>query len=411
MPSAKPPGDDAHAAPQEAAPGAPNGAAHGAPDGAAHHVRPVITVRTLVAAGLILMAVVGLVFLLSTVLGTVLVAVTAIVFAEGIRPVVHWLRERRIPAPAGILIVYLGLAAFAALLVAVLVPGIVTQGTSLANNFPAYQKGFLSFFNNVENQFHFTVNINQQVGQILSAAQQILFTIGGTIFALAVDFVLVLVIAFMWLLTSDRLKHFVVDLIPVDQQAVATDIFREIGYRTGGYVRAVVINAVALGMSTGVACWILGLPSPLLLGIFASITGAIPIIGPTIGMIPPVLLAFTVSPAFALLVLGIMLLIALIDGNTVVPLVMNRVVSLPALAVVLALLIGGALQGLIGALLAVPVAAAIQVVTLRAIVPAVHHAQGRPDPMHETYHPDAAPADAGRSRGAGRRLLQRVRRS
>src|SRR5207302_7913591 len=179
MPSGKPPGDDAHAAPQEAAPGAPDGAAHGAPDGAAHHVRPVITVRTLVAAGLILMAVVGLVFLLSTVLGTVLVAVTAIVFAEGIRPIVHWLRERRIPAPAGILIVYLGLAAFAALLVAVLVPGIVTQGTSLANNFPAYQKGFLSFFNNVENQFHFTVNIKQQGGQIGVAAQKSYYDSGS----------------------------------------------------------------------------------------------------------------------------------------------------------------------------------------------------------------------------------------
>jgi len=402
MPVPEPPGGEAHAAAQKEG--------QGGPEGTVRHVRPVITVRTLVAAGLILMAVVGLVFLLSTVLGTVLVAVTAIVFAEGIRPIVHWLREHRVPAPAGILIVYLGLAAFAALLVAVLVPGIVTEAKSLANNFPAYQRGFLSFFNNVENQFHFTVNISQQVGQILSTAQQVLFTIGGTIFSLAVDFVLVLVIAFMWLLTSDRLK-FVVDLMPLDQQAVARDIFREIGFRTGGYVRAVVINAIALGLSTGVASWILGLPSPLLLGIFAAITGAIPIIGPTIGMIPPVLLGFTVSPAFALLVLGIMLLIALIDGNTVVPLVMNRVVSLPALAVILALLIGGALQGLIGALLAVPVAAAIQVVTLRAIVPAVHHAQGRPDPVYSAYHPDAAPADGGRSRRAGRSLLQRVRRS
>jgi hypothetical protein len=90
---------------------------------------------------------------------------------------------------------------------------------------------------------------------------------------------------------------------------------------------------------------------------------------------------------------------------------MNRVVALPALAVVLALLIGGALAGVIGALLAVPVAAAIQVLVLRVLVPAIHHAQGRPDPIWDEYHPNPAPAkEAATRRSSALRWVPRPRR-
>jgi predicted PurR-regulated permease PerM len=116
-----------------------------------------------------------------------------------------------------------------------------------------------------------------------------------------------------------------------------------------------------------------------------------------------VLLGFTISPEYPILVLAVLLVIQLVDANTVVPIVMNRVVSLPALGVVLALLVGGALQGLIGALLAVPVAAALQVLLVRAMVPAIHHAQGRTDQAYaKAYVPlsphlkDSAPRMGGR---------------
>ena len=70
----------------------------------------------------------------------------------------------------------------------------------------------------------------------------------------------------------------------------------------------------------------------------------------------------------------------MIDANTIVPMVMNRVLALPALAVVVALLAGAALAGLVGALLAVPIASAIQVLVVRVLVPYIHHTQGRADP-------------------------------
>jgi predicted PurR-regulated permease PerM len=241
------------------------------------------------------------------------------------------------------------------------------------------------------------------VSSLLGATQQILFAIGGTIFSIIVDFVLVLVVGFLWLVSSDRLKAFAVDLFPEAHHALVIDIFREMGFRMGGFLRASAINSLAVGLVVGAACALLRLPDPVILGIFAGLAAAIPMVGGIVGVIPAVLLGFTVSPEYPIVVLAVLLVIQLIDANTVIPMVMNRVVSLPALGVVLALLVGGALQGLIGALLAVPVAAVLQVLLVRAMVPAIHHAQGRTDQAYaKAYVPlspdlkDSAPRMGGR---------------
>lgn len=368
----------------------------------------VISVRTLVTAALIVLGVVALVAFLSSIIGIVLVVLVAIVFAEGIRPLVADLQRRRIPRPLGILAVYVGVLAFIAVMVLLLVQPIVTEASSLATNFPNYQKDFLNWFTGVERQFHFNVNIAQQVGSVIDSTRNILFAIGGTIFSVIVDFVLVLVVGFLWLVSSDRLKAFTVDLFPDAHHDLVVDIFREMGFRMGGFLRAVAINSLALGLVVGVVCWLLRLPDPVILGIFAGLTAAIPMVGGIIGVVPAVLLGFTISPEYPILVLAVLLVIQFVDANTVVPMVMNRVVSLPALGVVLALLVGGAIEGLIGAILAVPVAAALQVLLVRAAVPAIHHAQGRTDQAYaKAYVPLSAGLKDSAPRTGGRRVNPR----
>ena len=317
--------------------------------------------RTLVTAALIVLGIVALVFFLAWIISIVLVVLVAIVFAEGIRPLVDDLHRRRIPRPVGILIVYIAVLALIAVMVLLLVQPIVSEASSLATNFPTYQKDFLSGSPAIEQQFHFNVDIAKQVGCVVDATRNILFAIGGTMFSIIVDFVLALVVGFLWLVSSDRLKAFTVDLFPEAHHELIIDIFREMGFRMGGFLRAVAINSLALGLVVGVVCWLLRLPDPVILGIFAGITAAIPMVGGIIGVVPAVLLGFTISPEYPILVLIVLMVIQFVDANTVVPMVMNRVVSLPALGVVLALLVGGAIQGLIGAILAVPVAAALQV--------------------------------------------------
>ena len=287
-------------------------------------------------------------------------------------------------------------------MVLLLVQPIVSEAQSLAANFPTYQKDFLNWFTGIENQFHFNVNIGQQVSRSRRDTK-ILLAIGGTIFSIIVDFVLVLVVGFLWLVSSDRLKSFTVDLFPEAHHDLDRRYLSRDGIPDGRLPPRGGHQQPCAGLVVGVVCWLIRLPDPVILGIFAGLTAAIPMVGGIIGVIPAVLLGFTVSPEYPILVLVVLMVIQFVDANTVVPMVMNRVVSLPALGVVLALLVGGAIQGLIGAILAVPVAAALQVLLVRAAVPAIHHAQGRTDQAYaKAYVPlsvslkDSAPRTGGR---------------
>jgi predicted PurR-regulated permease PerM len=175
----------------------------------------------------------------------------------------------------------------------------------------------------------------------------------------------------------------------------------------GGFLRATAINMVVVGVLTGVATTLIGLPSPVLLGIFAGLTAAIPLVGPFLGIVPPFLLGLTLGPGHAVAVVVILLVVQLLDANLVVPMVMNRVVSLPALAVVMSLLIGGALEGLLGALLAVPVASALQVLLLRVVVPYIHHTQGRDTEAFARAYTPLSPAHGAGPSAGGRRQQAR----
>jgi predicted PurR-regulated permease PerM len=372
--------------------------------------RPAVRIRTLVVAALIVLAVVGLVFLLHAILDIVMVFLLAIVVAEGIRPLVRRLEGWRFPKPLAILTVYVVLLGILAVLVVLLVQPLVSQAQQLANDFPKYQNQLQQFVNDVQSRLHLSGNFNTQIGSALGTAKDVLLAIGSTVATVLVNFVIVLVLAFLWLTTSDRLKAFAVDLVPPARQPLAADVIGEMGRRSGGYVRGVVINMLVIGVLAGGAVTALGLPSPVLLGIFAGIMEAIPIFGPFLGAAPAVLLGFTVSPIYPLLVAGVFLVIQQIESNTLVPVVMNRAVQLAPLGVVLALLVGGALQGVVGALLAVPVAAAVQVMVLRVVVPMIHVAQGRTLQAEMEMRVDE-PAEGGEPRRPWwRRLSGWVRR-
>jgi predicted PurR-regulated permease PerM len=373
--------------------------------------RPVLAVRTLVVAALIVIALLGLAVLLARVVDLLLIILVAIVFAEGMRPLASRLAQARMPQAAAIAIVYVGFIAVLAVLITLLVQPIVDEARSLAHNLPSYQASIQSTVASWQQALNLggsgSPNIGNTLAGSLDVAKNVLLTIGAYIVGVLVNLILVLVIGFLWLITSDRLKRFVVDLLPLRHQALGADIFSEMGQRMGGFLRATAINMVVVGILTGVACAVLGLPSPVLLGIFAGLTAAIPLVGPFLGIVPPLLLALTIGPGHAVLVVIVLLVIQLVDANLVVPQVMNRVVSLPALAVVVALLIGGALEGLLGALLAVPVASALQVVILRVIVPYVHTTQGRHDEAYSRAYTPLAKAHQPGPTGGGRRRAPR----
>ncbi|MFN2568620.1 MAG: AI-2E family transporter [Candidatus Dormibacteria bacterium] len=366
-----------------------------------------MTVRILVEAAVLVLILLAVLATLARLVDIILLLLVAVVFAEGIRPLVYRLQRYRMPRVVAILIVFVLLIAITAILIALLVRPIVTEAQSLAANVPAYQRDVGERVNDLQSQLHLRSDLSGQISNTLNTAKDVLLAVSVYIVNFLINFVVVLVLGFLWLTTSDRLKLFFIDLFPTRYEPLVADVLRDMGFRMGGYLRAVAINAVAVGVMSGVACVFLGLPSPVLLGIFVGLTSVIPLVGPFVGSVPAVLLGFTVGSLYPLIVAAVFTVIMLVDGNTIVPLVMNRVLALPAFAVVLSLLIGGALAGLTGALLAVPIAAAIQIIIVRVIVPAVHQSQGRSGGLLEA----AQLIEAAKSRPPGiqeRRHLPRA---
>jgi predicted PurR-regulated permease PerM len=170
-----------------------------------------------------------------------------------------------------------------------------------------------------------------------------------------------LTVVYFWLTEHARLQRYVLAFVPQHRRKRARDVWNAAETRLGMWVRGQLILMSTIGLATGVAYTLLGVPSAVLLGLVAALAEAIPIVGPLLGAIPAVLVAATISPELAVEVAGVYLVLQLIEGNVLVPLVMRNTIGISPFLVILSVLIGGAAGGFVGALLAVPIAAAGEV--------------------------------------------------
>ena len=187
--------------------------------------------------------------------------------------------------------------------------------------------------------------------------------------------ILVLVMAFFWLTAIGELKPFLLGLLPPQAQQVGADTLAEMSQKVGGYVKGVAINMAVIAALSAGGLTVLGVPYALLLGLLAGLAETLPLVGPWIGGAAAVAVAFLAGGLVkAAEVLALYVAIHLIEGNTLVPLVMHRATALNPLTVILAVVLGGTLLGVTGAVLAVPAAVIIQVFILRVVAPAARRA-------------------------------------
>jgi predicted PurR-regulated permease PerM len=304
----------------------------------------------------------------------------AIVVAEGLRPLVDWLQQRRLPRSIAVLALYLIIGAILGGLGWFLLRPLSDEVKAFLVNLPRYAAQTQRLVDQVQQTLGTDVKVSQlldalpgQSGQILSILLRGPLVLGHIIYGV----IAILLLAFYWLTAVGGLKAFLVGLLPPPAQDTASETVTEMGWRVGGYLRGVAVDMVVIGVFSGVGCALLGVPYPLLLGVVAGLTEALPLIGPVIGGGIAVLVALvTQDPVKASEVALLYLVIQQIENNTLVPLVMQRAVGLNAFTVVIALLTGGALLGILGALLAVPAAAVLQVLVLRVLAPAARRASG-----------------------------------
>jgi predicted PurR-regulated permease PerM len=172
-------------------------------------------------------------------------------------------------------------------------------------------------------------------------------------------------IVFLWLVERPRLQRYVLAFLPPNARGGARSVWNDVEIRLGLWVRGQLTLMATMGAMTGIVYSLLGVPGALLLALIAAITEAIPIIGPLLGAIPAVLVAATVSPELALIVAGLYVVIQFVEGNVLVPIVMRHAVGISPLLVLVSLLIGAAAGGFVGAFLAVPIAASLEIALQR----------------------------------------------
>jgi predicted PurR-regulated permease PerM len=307
------------------------------------------------------------------IIDVLLVMFAAIVLAEAIRPLVYACMARaRLRRWAAIIAVYAALLALAGTLVYVVVSPLIVQVQTLSQNFPELVNAIqarLAALHQTPAGSAIMNTLGSQTQAVGNAVLNTALTIPSTAFSVLFNAAFALFLSFYWLNSTDGLRPFVASLFPERFHKLLNQMCDEAGLQLGAYVRSVVINMAVIGTITSGVLWALGIPYPLVLGVFAALTEAIPLVGPYIGGTPAVLLALSISPFRALLVLIAYVVVQQFESNILVPWVIGRTLKINPLLTLLSVLIGASLYGIAGALLAVPVLVIVQIIFLDLAVP------------------------------------------
>jgi predicted PurR-regulated permease PerM len=171
----------------------------------------------------------------------------------------------------------------------------------------------------------------------------------------------ILIIAFYFMVDSDSLVRAFMRLFPPGERARVADACSRISTKVSAWLAGQLLLATIIGTTAALGLWLLGVPYFYVLALIAAVGEMIPVVGPFLAAIPAVAVALSVSPATALFTAIFFLIQQQVENHVLVPKVMERQVGVSAVVVIVALLIGGSLLGIVGAILAVPTAAILQV--------------------------------------------------
>ena len=202
-------------------------------------------------------------------------------------------------------------------------------------------------------------------GDSTSAASSAVGTVAtalGTLASGIVGFVTVLILAFYLLLEGAALFAGFSRLFPHERRAEVLHAGREISTKVSAWMTGQLILGGTIGATSAIALYLLGVPYFYVLALVSALGELIPVVGPILAAVPAIAVAFTVSPRTALWVALFFVVQQQVENHLLVPRIMERKVGVSAVVVIVALLIGSSLFGVIGAILAIPTAAILQVV-------------------------------------------------
>jgi len=265
-------------------------------------------------------------------------------------PFVDSLRKRRVPRVLSVVIPYLIVFAFFTSLVIPLIPFFASQIQSLFVIFPRYldqAAGILGIQIDASRLGSF---FGSEIGLISQNAFALTSKVFGGIFSTLTIFV----VSFYLLLDHDRIKKYLVNLFPIQNQKGVLLITSQIEEKLGGWFRGQIILSLFIGTITWIGLTVLGLEFALPLALIAGILEIVPTIGPILAAIPAIIVALNTSFNAALIVVLFYIILQAVENNLLVPRIMQKAVGLHPIAIIISVIIGSELLGILGALLAIP---------------------------------------------------------
>ncbi|WP_438352770.1 AI-2E family transporter [Microbacterium sp. CJ88] len=325
-------------------------------------------------------------------LSTILLYVgTALFLSLGLDPVISWLERRRLPRWAAVLITILAVLAVFAGIVLMVVPIIVSQIAQLVTQIEAVAQSYASwedFVRAIQGWAQTTfpgINFDivagyvtdwvktLDVGGISGAIGQGLLGFGGSIVTGVGGAFIVLILTIYFTASTPSLKSAVYQLVPASKRPRFIDLAEQITDSVGYYVMGQASLGVINGVLSGIFLTVIGAPFPAVLAVIAFFFSLIPLVGTLTGSAIIVLTSLIPGLAAnpnAWWIAGIYYLVYMqIEAYVISPRIMNRAVSVPGAVVVIAALAGGALGQLLGALVAIPVAASVLIIYRQVIIP------------------------------------------
>ncbi|HJW90225.1 MAG TPA: AI-2E family transporter [Anaerolineales bacterium] len=302
----------------------------------------------------------------------------AIVIGTVIRPVVTWLHRRGLPRMAGVILVYFMLLGLLIGFVLVLFPLVVEQSTTIAAAVPGYYQSLREWMVNYPNQLIVRLSeflpatltglepVQQTGQQMLASTGQALGYVGS---AAKIIFIAtaILLLALHWTLDGPRTIQSLLLLVPVSRRESIHELISSMESKVGFYIAGQSVLCLVIGIMALVAYLLIGLPNALVLALVAGVLEAVPMVGPLLGAIPAAIIALSIAPSRLVWVIVATLVIQQVENSLLVPRVMRKAVGVNPFVSLLAIFAFSSLFGIAGALMAIPIAAIIQLLLDRFV--------------------------------------------
>jgi predicted PurR-regulated permease PerM len=329
------------------------------------------TFRRVVWATLVLISVVLGFWLIYRFNQVIFILFVAIVIGTVIRPVVAWLHQRGLPQTVGVILVYLLLLLLLTGFLLLLFPLISEQSKTIAAAIPDYYRNLREWVITNPNQSLASLSeflpatlpklmpVQQTGLELMASAGQI----AGYVALLArvlFTATIILVLAFYWTLEGPRIIQSYLLLIPQNQRESLSELFSAMESKVGFYMIGQAFLCLVIGLMALVAYLLIGLPNALVLALIAGVLEAVPMIGPFLGAVPAALVALSIAPGKLIWVIIATIIIQQLENSLLVPRIMKKAVGVNPFVTLLSLFAFSTLFGLAGALMAIPIAAMIQ---------------------------------------------------